>query len=208
MSAYPTDQEQIEVLKRWWRDYGKFLLIAIIVGAAAGLSWRYWHQQQDSHIQKASSLYQQILVENNNKKPELVENMIQEMQRNYSDTIYASMSNLLMAKIAIEKNQYNMALQKLEWVKDKTHVPSIQQIARLRIARILLEQKKMQAALDILAKVYDSSYQPLIDSVKGDIYLALGEREKAQQVYQTAQIGLSSLVGQDLLTAMKLAQPL
>ena len=84
---------------------------------------------------------------------------------------------------------------------------ALKQIARLRAARILLAMQKNQDALDLLATVDDPTYQPLIDEVKGDIYQAMGQTEQAKQAYESAQAGLSGIVGEDQLLSLQLAQP-
>ena len=43
------EQEQIAVLKDWWRKYGNLLttvLLAVVVGFAGIQAWRYYRVQQ------------------------------------------------------------------------------------------------------------------------------------------------------------------
>lgn len=208
MPAYETDQEQIELIKKWWNDYGKIVLVAIAIGLVAGFGWRYWIKQQNISHQQASLMYQQLLVADSQNTPDTVTQMAGEMQKHYPKTEYANLANLVAAKVAVNQNDLPAALQKLQWVMNHSHLKSLQQIARLRAARILTAQQKMPDALLLLATVDDSTFQPLIDEVKGDIYVAQGDSDKARQSYQAAQVGLSAIVGEDALIAMKLAQPL
>lgn len=204
---YETDQEQIETLKQLWRDYGKWIILTIIIGLALGFGWRYWQQQQWAHRQQASLMYQQLLAADSEKKSDVVMQMAGEMVKRYPQTEYAQLANLMAAKAAVSTNNFDAAAQKLTQVMNHSKNKSVQQIARLRLARVLLMQGNAQEALKTLAVVTDKIYQPLADEITGDIYMALHDGAKARAAYQAAQLGLSSVGGEDRLIAMKLAQP-
>lgn len=207
MPAYETDGEQIEAFKKIWKDYGRWIIIAVIFGLAIGLGWRYWQQQQIEHRQQASLLYQQLLGANEQNKADTVLQMSTELTRRFPQTGYAEFANLLAAKTAVAQNNLPMATEKLQWVIDHAHNPALKQIARLRAARILLAQKKPADAQKLLSVVDDKIYQSEIDEVQGDIYATLGDSAKARRSYQTAQVELSSTLGEDPYLSMKLAQP-
>ncbi len=204
MPALETDQDQIEMLKRWWNEYGKLVLLVIIIGLGIGFGWRYWLAQQSQNQQKASLLYQQLLDANRTNNNEVITQISNEINHRYRKTEYANMANLFAAKAALPQNP-EIALKRLQSVMNNSKMPSLKQVARLRAARILAEQKKMQEGLDLLNKVDDKTYQPLIDEVKGDIYAIMGDHAKARQLYQSAQVGLSAIVGEDMLLSLELA---
>ncbi len=204
MPALETDQEQMEMLKRWWNEYGKLVLLVIIIGLGIGFGWRYWLAQQSQNQQKASLLYQQLLEANRSNNNEVITQISNEINHRYQKTEYANMANLFAAKAVLPQNP-EVALKRLQSVMNNSKMPSLKQVARLRAARILAAQKKMQAGLDLLNKVDDRTYQPLIDEVKGDIYAIMGDQSKARQLYQSAQVGLSAIVGEDMLLSLELA---
>lgn len=206
MPAYETDHEQIEILKKWWADYGKLVLVAILIGLSIGFGWKYWRGQQVVAHQKASMLYQQLIVADSEKNKDSVLQINAEITKRYPRTEYANMADLFAAKAAMSQNNTDLAWQKLQNVMKNSKITALKQIARLRAARILVEQKKMQPALDLLATVDDKTFQPMIDEVKGDIYFAMGNPGKARELYQSAKVELSSLSGEDKLLSMKLAQ--
>lgn len=207
MPAYETDNEQIEILKKWWADYGKWVVMAVIIGLAVGLGWRYWQRQQVVNHQQASLLFQQLVVADSQSKSDTVMQMAAEITKRYAQSEYAALANLMAAKNAVLQNNNDAAIQKLQWAMDHSDNKSIKQIARLREARVLLTQNKAQEAQKVLSIVNDKTFQPAIDEVQGDIYTALGDPVKAHQSYQAAQIGLSAVLGEDRLLSMKLAQP-
>ncbi len=207
MPTYETDNEQREMLKKWWRDYGKWLVVAVIIGLAAGLGWRYWQQQQVRVRQQASLLYQQLIVADSQKNRDTVTQMAAELTERYPNTEYAALGNLVAAKSAVNANNLVGAQQKLQWTLEHSKAEAVRQIARLRESRVFLAQNKPAEAQKLLSVVEDKSFQPAIDEVQGDIYLALGEAAKAHQSYQSAQTGLSAAGGEDVLLSLKLAQP-
>lgn len=206
MPAYETDGEQLELIKKWWAANGKWITIAVIIGLACGLGWRFWHQQQATQAERASMLYQQVLFADSQNKSDEVNQLSQEIMKRFPRSEYAAMTQLFAAKSALSQNKNDVASQDLQWVIDHAKNPGIKQIARLRKARVLLAQKQTAAAQQILAKVDDSVFQPEIDEIQGDIYATMGDAAKAHQSYQAAQTGFSAILGEDTLLSMKLSQ--
>jgi predicted negative regulator of RcsB-dependent stress response len=207
MPAYETDSEQIELFKKWWGDYGKWIIIAVVIGLAIGLGWRYWQQQHLVQRQHASLLYQQLLTADNQNNAETVMQMSAELIQRYPRLEYAALAGLLAAKAAVTQDKPTVAIEKLQWVRAHSGNASLRQIARLREARLLLAQHQIPQAQKLLTTVDDPIYQPAIDEVQGDIQWALNDRAKARQLYQSAQAGFSAILGEDKLLLMQLAQP-
>ncbi|MDO6804287.1 tetratricopeptide repeat protein, partial [Wenyingzhuangia sp. 1_MG-2023] len=60
MTELRTDEEQAEMLKRWWDENGKSTLIAIVLVAAGWLGWNYYQTQQQTTGEAASALYSSL----------------------------------------------------------------------------------------------------------------------------------------------------
>ncbi|OGT45604.1 MAG: hypothetical protein A3E82_08895, partial [Gammaproteobacteria bacterium RIFCSPHIGHO2_12_FULL_38_11] len=169
LDGYVSEKEQIESIRKWWRENGKFLIIAIVIGLGIGFGWRYWHAVQVRHELKASMIYQSILQADADNKVSTVQGGATLLMRDYSASPYAALSALLFAKVAVAQNDLPAALSNLQWVIDHSNQKRLQQIARLNSARILLSQGKAADALMQLKTVSDKSFMPAIDWVKGDI---------------------------------------
>ncbi len=208
MAVSQTDQEQIDMIKQWWKDYGKTLAIAIIVGLALGFGWRYWREHRIETAEKASAVYQQMAQAAGQKELQAAQSYATDLIKQYPGTPYASLAAFFSARQAVEANKLKEAVQQLKWVVSHGKVASFRQIARLRAARVLLAQGQAQAALDLLNTVDDQSFKPMIESVKGDIYAALGNAEAAKSAYRQAKTGFAAVGVNDPFLTMKLAQPI
>ena len=204
-----SDSEQVEMIKKWWKDYGKAIAIAVAIGLVVGFGWRYWHKYKLEQAQSASLLYQQLSAADYQKQPKVAKTFAERLMKNYSRSPYATFAALWTAKQDVQKNNLAAALANCQWILKNSHVRSLKQIARIRAARILLAQKKPKDAMSILNKVDDKTFKPLIENVKGDIHNAMGNGKAAQKAYQAAKVGMSSSIATtDPLLDMKLAQPM
>ena len=201
-----SDKEQVELLKKWLREYGVAITVAIIFGLGLGFGWRYWHRHKIEQAEHASMVYQQLQVAASQNQFNIARMLATQLINKYHSTPYASMAALLWARDAVLQNNLKLALAKLQWVVKNGKTVSLKQIARLRAARILLAQKKYQPALNLLKTVDDPVYQPLVDSVKGDIYGAMGKTALAKKSYKFAQSGLKAGGLVDPFLNMKISQ--
>jgi predicted negative regulator of RcsB-dependent stress response len=204
MSEYLTDDEQIQRLKALWQRYGNWILTAFIVVALIVFGWRWLEQRQIARATEGSIIYQQLLTSLAEQDTLAVDAQAEQLIQAVPKTVYAQFAALFLAREAVYDGEYDKALNYLNWVMQRTKHKAIAQIARLRIARILLAQGDYAAAQQTLAKVDDAKYLPLIEEVRGDIWLALGDTAQARAAYNAAQALLpTSGVSRPVLT-MKL----
>lgn len=186
MTEYLTEQEQIQQLKTWAKQYGPTIVLGIVLALLMSTGWRYWQNYQNKVLMHASSVYDEMLSlrAQNNEDGALVQ--AKKILAHYRKTPYADMASLLLARDAVLKNDYPEAIKQLTWVIDHSKNHSMQEIARLRIARILISEQKPDEALALLKKINDKNYKGLIDEVRGDAYLIKQDPEAARTAYQLA----------------------
>jgi len=201
-----TDKEQIELIKKWWRQYGVVVTIAVVIGLAIGFGWRYWHRHKIVKAEEASVIYSQMQNAAAENKFDVAQALATRLMDEYRSTPYASLGALLWARDAVLQNKLKLADEKLAWVIKNGKMESLKQIARLRAARILAAQKHYQSALNVLKTTDDPTYQSLIDSVKGDIYSILGKKRLAKKSYQAAKAGFEASGIIDPFLNMKMVQ--
>lgn len=186
MTEYLTEQEQIELLKSWIKQYSLVILAGVLIAIIGMSAWRFWEQRQNRTLDHASSVYDEMLTMRAQNEPAEMAIQSKKLFSHYEKTTYGKMAALMLARTSAVKNNYAEAKKQLQWVIDNTKVPALRQIARLRMARILITEGKANDSLSLLKNVDDKSFIGLIDEVRGDAYLASNNTEKARSAYQLA----------------------
>ncbi len=197
--SYQSDEEQVELLKNLWKDYGQPIIVGIAITLAAVSGYQYWQKTEQQNIAAASLLYQNLL---NSVEPTLTgrstttpeqqattEHVVAALQKDHADSQYAKFAALFLAQQQVLANELAAARSSLEWVLAQKPSPEIKIMATVRLGRVLLSESvdNSQQVLDSLnALPAGSAYLASIETAKGDAYLALGDRQQAQAAYRKA----------------------
>ena len=183
-----TDQQQAEVVKQWLKDNGLSILFSIGLGISAYFGLQFYQQSQLKESESASRLYAEVEFALKQQRMSQAQNLLQEMDNNFSGSPYQQQSHLAMAKLHMDSLDYDNAIIQLEFVMENAIDESFEHIARLRIARIMVEQDELDGALTLLNSVSASpiAYAPYYEGIKGDIYAAQGQLKKAKVAYSLA----------------------
>lgn len=187
MNTYETNEEQIEAIKGWWKRNKTFAIATIVLTIALSLGWHWWQEARLNYRTSASTIYEQMLTEllqDGNKNRATA--MANELVKYYPQTPYADLAALVQAKQAVEENHLDEAKERLDWVTQHAKDKTLVQIAYLRATRLLLVQHKPDEALKSLDNVTGPAFQPAVNAIKANIFLALKQPEKAIEAYQTA----------------------
>ena len=186
MTEYLTEQEQIQQLKNWVKQYGLTILSGILLALLITTAWHYWQDYRTKVLTHASGVYDEMLTlrAQGNSADALVQ--ANKILEHYKHTPYAQMASLMIARDAVLKKNYSEATTRLNWVIKKGSDKSMSQIARLRLARLLIEQKQSQEALTTLETIDDKTFKGLIDETRGDAYLGMNNTASARNAYQLA----------------------
>jgi len=184
--SYQTEEQQIEQLKDWWKDNGTPLLIGAALGLAGFFGWEFWNEQQVAHQSSASDQYialnKQIEAKDLDKQTQLAT----DIKKDFTDTAYAALSAFHLAKLAINKGDFDSAVAELKWVIEKNIADDMSGIAKIRLARIYISRNQAQQAIELLDFKDDSGFYELASLVKGDALMALGQSAEALEAYQIA----------------------
>lgn len=203
MAAYYSDNEQIDRLKAWWKQYSRFILISVLALAVIVGGWRWWYQQRTTVINNASVIYERLLGQL--AEADTVQSQVyaEDLVTHYPNTIYGQMAALILAREAVYSEDITQAQQQLQGLINQGKDPVLRQIARIRLARLLLSEGEGQQALESLATIDDEAYLGLVREVEGDIYVYEGDPEKAREVY-TQALSFYAQSGQHPLLQLKL----
>jgi len=186
LTEYLTEQEQIQQLKNWIKQYGPTIIAGVLIAIAVTSAWHYWQNYQNKILIHASSIYDEMLTLRAQGNSSAALTQANKLRSHYAKTPYAQMAAYMLAREAVLKKNYPAAIKNLQWVIAHSRDTSMQQIARLRIARILITEKKPQEALEFLKKVDDKSFAGMIAEVKGDAYFAMNQIDSAKKTYELA----------------------
>lgn len=221
--AYDSDEEQLEALKRWWKDNGTSLLTGVVVVLAVYFGIGRFQDSQQSEAGRASDLYQQLSdlgVENMTaaiSADDLLaaQSVYSQLKADHADSIYARYAALLMARFQVERNELDKAAAELQWILDNPDIGFMREadqelftIARLRLARVKLGQGDAAGALALIqAQPVQDEFLPGYAEVEGDIQLAMDNRDAARAAYQKAFTALrASGTGNPTVLQLKLQE--
>lgn len=187
MNEYETEEQQVEALKKWWKENGTSLIVGLFVGVSALFGWRYYVEQDNVHAVQASDLYMQVMQSTATKNiDEKTIDIHNQLINAYSDTPYAALASLALAKTEYENNKVDGAVAQLELAVKHANDDVIKQIASLRLVRIYIEQKKYDEAMAMLNMKHAAAYDAQYEELKGDLYSARGEVAQARMAYDNA----------------------
>jgi predicted negative regulator of RcsB-dependent stress response len=186
LTEYLTEQEQIELLKSWIKQYSLVILAGVFIAIIAITGWRYWQQRQIKALSHASIAYDEMLTMRAQNNPAATVVQAKKLFKHYPKTTYGNVAALMLAREAINSKNYPEGEKYLQWVIDHGRNASFRQIAQLRLARLLIAENKPKAAIHILDKVTERSFSGLIDEVRGDAYVNLGDKKMAKDAYSRA----------------------
>lgn len=186
MATYMTEEEQLELIKKWWKRHGNKIAIALSVVLLLIAGKRYYQWHEDKITQLASNTYEQMMLAMSNQNNKAVRSYANELVQNHSKSVYADAAHLTLAKIFVAKNQEDKAQNELQQVISQSRINALKQIAKIRLARILAAKKSYELALTQLDEIVDKTYSSVINELKGDIFGAKGDYSKAMAAYKLA----------------------
>lgn len=185
MAEHISEEQQVEDLKKFWRDNGKFIIGGIIIGIAILFAMQAWKQGRHAEAEAASMEYLGLLDSMEQGELAVAEQHGGRIIGQYPDTSYAAFAAMAMARIKLEQGDTVAARAHLKWAVDKAPMKEVKTVAKLRLARLLLNDGEAQQALSLLQSESadaDSTYHELL----GDVHLALGQRDQAAAAYAKA----------------------
>jgi predicted negative regulator of RcsB-dependent stress response len=187
MNEYETEEQQIEALKKWWKENSTSLIVGLFVGVSVLFGWRYYMQQKNVHEVQASDMYMVVMKSVALKTiDDKTMDMNNQLINDYADTPYAALSSLAFAKYEYEKGDIEAAVAQLELAKKHANNNVTTQLANLRLASLLIEQKKYEEASALLKMAHEEAYDPQYEELKGDLFMAKGDFAQARIAYDKA----------------------
>lgn len=193
MAEHLSDEEQLENLKRWWKENGLFTIAAVVLCIGGYFGWDNWKANQQQKMETASELYQQMMEvaivepgqKANDTQHRLVNELATQLKEEFSSSQYARYGALLVAKLAVEKNDLDAAAEQLRWALDDAD-EGLGLIIKLRLAKIEASRDNIDLALSMLNGVDAQTLSSAYAEARGDFYLMKGDKTAAYEAYKQA----------------------
>ncbi|OAZ90667.1 YfgM family protein [Halomonas sp. G11] len=197
-----SEDEQLDVIKRWWKENGTSLIAGAALAAAGVFGWNAWQDYQADKAEAASVRYQQLVslaAGNELEGDQLSEarEMVDEIVSEHDDTLYAELALLLDARLAVQQDDLDSAVESLTQVAESSSRRYVQSLAWLRLARLAIANEDPERALELLDEPITDPLAAQQANVRGDAYMALGQNDQARNAWQDA-LELAQQQGQPL----------
>jgi len=203
-----SDEEQLEVLKNWWDENGTSLVITVVVTVGAILGYRGWEENVIQKGEAASAVYEDLVIATDNIAASTPGEALQitavslaeTLKSDHGDTTYAVFAAMRLAKVAVEQNELDMALEELRWALYNVSEMHLETTIRVRLSRVHMGLQDPTSALTLLIDHQPASGQVAsFEEAKGDIFHFLGDLGQAREAYQKALENMSDKVKNPIL---------
>jgi len=212
---YLTDDEQLEVVKRWTAENGPWLVGGLVIGLSGLFGYRYYERHQDERALQAAAQFDDMASALQHNDPKKTEQIADGLIKDYPRSPYADQAKLTLARLNVDEGQDANAVSLLSQVMDTSKDTELKHVARLRLARVLIDQGKPDDALKLLSDA-PGAFQGLYHEVRGDAFYAKKDLRQAVTEYKEAfgegatsgaESGLLTLKIADLGAAASAASP-
>lgn len=193
MAELRTEEEQLEALKNWWKENGRSLMIGLVVAVSAVLGWQGWQSYNEKQATQAAWLYQNILEavaseldENPDPQIETILHLGDRLKSEHAKSTYAQYAAFMLARAAVHQQDYDRALEELDWVLARAQENDIKRVATLRKARVLLASGQLDQASNLLTGFEPGSFSAIYYELLGDIAFSQGDLVAAVSAYDQA----------------------
>jgi len=184
------EQEQLDRVKHFWKQYGGLITWALVVLLAvyAGYSgWQYWQRKQAI---QATALYEELERVAASGDAQRLDRVLADMEERFGRTLQAQQAALLAASAHAAAGRSDAARAALQWASEQGVDEAYRAVARLRLAGLLLDAKAYDEALKLLGQDYPQAFAALVADRRGDVLLAQGRKDEAGAMYRQAWTGL------------------
>ena len=187
MDANATEEQQIEALKKWWKENGTSIITGLLLGLAILFGAKSWFAYQERTAENASNIYTSLMSALSNGDHMDVTQKAGMLIADYSGTPYASLAALAVARVKLEQDELEAARAQLQWAMDNAGSDVIRETARLRLVRVLIAEGNYADAETLINEAGASgAFEPLYRELHGDIHLAQGDEASARAEYEHA----------------------
>lgn len=180
------EQEQVDALKAWWKENGRWVVGALVIGLLGFAGMQFWKSHQAGQAAEAAKLYAEVEKQVATNDAKRISDAADALVSRYGSSAYAPRAQLLAAQASLQARDVAHAKVQLQWVIEHASETGLQDTARLKLASVLLDEKKYDEALKQLDAAHPESFTGLYADLRGDVLSAQGKIAEARAAYQQA----------------------
>ena len=187
MDEQLTDEQQAEVVRKWLRENGAYLLGGLVLGLGGLFGLNQWRGYETAQAEQASAVYENVLGALQTDRVSRANEYMMILEETYANSPYLDQARLLISRSHLDRNEFDVAASYLAQIMTDSNSAEMAHIARLRLARIRLHQQQFDVALEILEDMdSDSAFASRYHEVRGDVYIAMNRQNEARSEYRAA----------------------
>lgn len=195
MAQHFSDDEQLETLKRWWKENGTQLLVTVVLVIGGWFGWQQWQGYREQQVADAAAIYGELIEladksdiedmsENDRTRLSELAGLLREQ---HEGSQYARYADLMIARLAVVREDFETAATALQRVIESSGDDiELASLARLRLARVEMAQDNNAKALALLELEVPQGMRALFAELRGDIHFKSGDSIAARAAYQAA----------------------
>lgn len=177
MSSHHEELQEIENVKHYWENGGKWVVAALVAAALGYLGNVIYQGQVRSSNESAAAQASQV-------KGDVAK--LAALQKDYANSTATAAATLETAKSLFDSGKLDEAVVAYRWVLVNQKAALFQAQAAQNLANVLLQQKKFDEALAVLNTPVEESFAPMLNETKGDVLAAQGKTKEAVDAYKLA----------------------
>lgn len=197
-------EEEVEGLKTWWKENGRFVVSAAVLGLGSVVGWNVWQDHRQGRAEQASQRYDELAEAAVHGRHDDVLARSDFLIEHFPGSGYAILAALIGATSAVAQERFQEAATRLEWVVQHASRDTYRDLARIRLARVRIDEGAWDAALAVLEAMESAGFAATAGELRGDVHLARGEREEARAAYRGVLSGEAVLPASLVRVRMKL----
>ena len=204
VDIHATEEEQVRALKDWFRQYGLFIVVGLIIGVGGVFGVRAWDAHKLQQAQQASAQYDGLTNTAKTADFPATKAAAEKLMSEFPASPYAVQAALSLAALAVDQGEAEVAKEKLQWVLNSDALPAMKDVARLRMARIVLNiDNDAETAGTILSVDGSPEFAVLYNELRGDVAVAQKDYAAAREQYDLALENWDEDLGSNDLLRMK-----
>jgi len=186
VDVYQTEEEQVEAIKKWWKENGKSVIAGVVIGVGGVLGWNYWQDYRAGYAARASLGFERMVKAVDEQRAEAALHQADALKSDYGSTPYATLAALAKARVHVEAGDLEAAKTELGWAIQNAPSSDFADVAKIRLARVWLAESAPDQALALLDSTQPGAFTAAVEEARGDALRVRGDSTAAKTAYQRA----------------------